>query len=263
MSGFEVIPLGVGDTFSAEHVTASLLLRCEGFNLAIDAPDRYRGVLARASHLRDPLELESIDHMIITHVHGDHVNGLEGVAFFKRFAQERKLNLYTLPEVRTPLWERRLAAPMSVLWDGQRHKPMSFHDYFDWKGLVARPSGVVSYEGESLPCREIGPFRVRARRTIHHVPTSALLIDAGGVTLGYSADTAYDPELIAWLDQADLIIHETNHGPAHTPYEQLAALPASLRSKMRLIHYPDEFNIGASVIRPLRERERFRVGDGA
>jgi ribonuclease BN (tRNA processing enzyme) len=80
-------------------------------------------------------------------------------------------------------------------------------------------------------------------------------VEAGGRTLGYSADTAFDPELIAFLEPADLIIHETNFGPAHTPYSALAALPAELRAKMRLIHYADGFDTEASNIVALREGE--------
>jgi ribonuclease BN (tRNA processing enzyme) len=82
-----------------------------------------------------------------------------------------------------------------------------------------------------------------------------MLIEAAGRTLGYSSDTAFDPALIAFLEPADLIIHETNLGPAHTPYTALAALPAELRARMRLIHYPDGFDIAASTIAALREGE--------
>jgi hypothetical protein len=45
--------------------------------------------------------------------------------------------------------------------------------------------------------------------------------------------TAFDPALIAWLGEADVVVHETNHG-VHTPYGKLAALPVALRSRMRL-----------------------------
>ena len=106
----------------------------------------------------------------------------------------------------------------------------------------------VSSEGD-------GPFRIRARRTVHHVPTSALLVEAGGRTFGYSADTAFDPALIDFLSPADLILHETNLGPAHTPYDSLAALPADLRARMRLIHYPDGFDTSGSAIAALEEGE--------
>ncbi|HEY8427763.1 MAG TPA: hypothetical protein VIL20_05285, partial [Sandaracinaceae bacterium] len=92
----------------------------------------------------------------------------------------------------------------------------------------------------------------------HHIPTTAFRIRAGGRTLGYSADTAFDPSLIAWLAEADLVVHETNYG-IHTPYASLATLPAELRAKMRLIHYPDDFDLAASRIEPLVQGRRYAV----
>lgn len=244
---FEVVVLGAGDTFSEHHRPSALLLRCGGFSLAVDCPDMYRGALRAASERSGlDLSLPDIDHVLITHVHGDHMNGLEGVAFFKHFAEGKRVRLLASREVRASLWDERLKASMGALWDGQRHRAMGFDDYFDHVPL--------EWSGETAA----GPFRIRARRTVHHVPTSALLITAGGRTLGYSADTAFDPSLIDFLSAADLIIHETNLGPAHTPYESLAALPAELRARMRLIHYPDGFDTSGSAIAALSEGEVLR-----
>lgn len=241
---FEVIALGVGDTFSERHHTTSLLLSCDGALLAVDTPDTYRAVLREAAErCGRPLDLAAIDDVLITHVHGDHMNGLEGVAYWKFFAEGKRLRLWTSPEVREVIWDQRLVASMGTLWDGARFRQMRFDDYFDW-----RPLG---WDGETA----IGPFRLRARRTRHHVPTSAVLVEAGGRRLGYSADTAFDPELIGFLAAGDLVVHETNLGPAHTPYAELAALPADLRARMRLIHYPDTLDLAASVIAPMRQGE--------
>jgi len=88
---------------------------------------------------------------------------------------------------------------------------------------------------------------------VHSVPTFALQVRAAARCLGYSADTAFDPTLIDWLAPADLIVHESGSGPMHTPYAQLARLPAALRAKMRLVHYADSFDLAASVIEPLRQ----------
>ena len=102
---------------------------------------------------------------------------------------------------------------------------------------------------------QCGPFAIECRRTIHSVPTYALRVTVGKRVFGYSTDTAFDPGLIEWLAPADLIVHEATtleHTGVHTPYVKLAALPESLRSKMRLTHYPDEFDVEASVIEPLR-----------
>ena len=109
-----------------------------------------------------------------------------------------------------------------------------------------------------LKGRRLGFSIEEARRTIHHIPTSALRIRAGGRTLGFSSDTAYDESLIAWLAEADLVVHETNLG-VHTPYEKLAALPADLRAKMRLIHYTDFFDTENSAIEPLVQGRRYDV----
>jgi ribonuclease BN (tRNA processing enzyme) len=245
VADFEVIVVGVGDTFTERHHTAALLLGCEGFLLAIDCPDRYRSALRAAGQATGrPLPLAAIDHVLITHAHGDHMNGLEGVAFYKHFVEGKRLKLVTSPELREVIWEQRLQASMGSLWDGQRLRSCTFDDYFEHVPL--------SWADET----SVGPFRLRARRTLHHVPTSALLVEAAGKKLGYSADTAFDPGLIAFLEPADLIIHETNFGPAHTPYTALAALPAGLRARMRLIHYDDGFDTEASNIRALREGER-------
>jgi ribonuclease BN (tRNA processing enzyme) len=248
VSDFEVIVLGVGDTFSERYHSTSVLLCCDGFRLAIDCPDQYRGVLRDAAECSGrTLSLSDIDHVLITHVHGDHMNGLEGVAFYKHFVDRRRLQLVTSPEVRRNIWDERLKASMGSLFDGREHRSLDFDDYFElvplsWTDPV-----------------QLGPFSIRARRTVHHVPTSALFIEAGGRSLGYSSDTAFDPDLIAFLEPADLIIHETNLGPAHTPYASLASLPAALRGRMRLIHYMDSFDIAGSCIRPLIEGEVLQV----
>ena len=247
-SPFEVVVLGVGDTFSERHHSTALLLCCDGFNLAIDCPDMYRAVLRDAAEKTGrSLSLSGIDHILITHVHGDHMNGLEGLTFFKHFVEQKKVQLVASAEVRTVLWEQRLRAPMEQLWDGQAFRRLCFEDYFDFTPL--------SWSAETV----VGPFRIRARQTRHHVPTSALFVEAAGRTLGYSSDTAFDPELIAFLEPADLIIHESNYGPAHTAYSDLAALPSDVRRRMRLIHYPDQFDTATSTIAALGEGEVLHV----
>jgi ribonuclease BN (tRNA processing enzyme) len=80
--------------------------------------------------------------------------------------------------------------------------------------------------------------------------------------LGFSADSAYDPNLIEWLATADLIVHEATTLPLpglHTPYEKLATLPGSLRAKMRLTHLPDDFDAATSAIEPLRQGRIYEV----
>jgi ribonuclease BN (tRNA processing enzyme) len=247
--------LGVGDTFTEKHNTHALLVEAEGFRLAIDCPDSYRRVLrgarekAGAAHASS-LDLFAIDDVLVTHVHGDHVNGLEGAAYFKFFAQKRKLRLHTIGAVKDALWDGRLVASMGRLMtspSGTEFRDLSFEDYFDWSEVALDRATTI------------GPFTIRARTTKHHVPTSALVIEHRGRSIGVSSDTAFDPELIAFLAASDLVVHETNYGPAHTAYADLLTLDDAVKAKMRLIHYPDEFDVEKSAIPCLREGDVLEV----
>ena len=141
------------------------------------------------------------------------------------------------------VWSERLVASMRRLWDGASFRELSFDEYFAWSELSLETTTTI------------GPLSIRARITKHHVPTSALLVEhvATGKKLGISSDTAFDPTLIEFLSPADLVVHETNHGPAHTAYADLLGVDADVKKRMRLIHYPDEFPIATSEIPCLRE----------
>ena len=100
---FEVLMTGVGDAFSTQHWGTHFLLRKDDYVLAVDCPDSYRRALRSSGfeHNGEPLDAHHIDAMILTHLHGDHVNGLEMLACYLRFAHERKLPLYTTQETAT------------------------------------------------------------------------------------------------------------------------------------------------------------------
>ena len=247
--GLGFIPLGVGDAFSALHYSSCLAVEAEGRWLLVDCPHPIRKMLRDASVASGfVLDVDSFDGIVVTHVHADHASGLEGVGFFSHFVLRKRARLLAHPLVAQGLWEGRLAGGMSEVaepstWASRRKV---FSDYFDLELLD--PDRAV----------RVGPFEIECRRTRHVVPTTALRIRAGGRSLGISADTTFDPRLIAWLAEADLFIHET--GPSiHTPYDALAALPEELRARMRLIHYPDAFDVRGSAIEALVQGRRYEV----
>jgi ribonuclease BN (tRNA processing enzyme) len=240
----EIVPLGVGDAFSAHHYSSCLAVCADGKWLLVDCPHPIRKMLHDA---RAGVELGDVLAVALTHLHADHASGLEGYGYFSFFVHQRPARVIAHRDVRARLWDGHLAAGMEQLLRATgeitRHE---FEDWFAWTE-IAEDAPVV-----------IGPFTIECRKTIHHIPTTAFRIRAGGRCLGYSADTAFDESLIAWLSAADLIVHETNLG-VHTPYEKLAALPAELRARMRLIHYTDQFDTAKSVIEPLVEGKRVAV----
>ena len=244
-----LLPVGVGDAFTTLHYTSCLAVEHEGAWLLVDCPHPIRKMLREASLAAGvTLDADKISGVVLTHLHADHASGLEGLAYYWCFVLGRKLPLLVHPTVAARLWDGHLAAGMEQLLPavGAPFLSRRIDDYFEVLPLdEARPTA-------------IGPFTVECRRTIHHIPTTALRLRAGGRCLGHSSDTAFDETLIAWLAESDLIVHETNLG-VHTPYASLAALPAELRARMRLHHYPDNFDLAASAIEPLRQGQLYVV----
>lgn len=280
--------LGVGDAFTERYHNACLCIEepSSGLRLQVDCPPAFPRVLAdhRARSGSD-LSAWNIDHLLLTHLHGDHCGGTEAFLYLRRFVLQKKPTLYGAAEVLSELWPTRLRGGMERL--------LLSAPEFTAAELAARlgtaPTALDSPEREREmlqapgPLKElglldytdrvdlqpgvtrIGPLLIERRFTRHHIPTTAIRVSLDQGTarprplLGYSADTAFDPDLIAWLAEADLIIHETNFG-VHTPLASLLQLPAALRSRMRLIHYPDLLDPDTSPIECLREGQILSLG---
>jgi ribonuclease BN (tRNA processing enzyme) len=255
MSTVFLIALGVGEAFTARYYTSCLALGLNSDWLLVDCPHPVRKMLREGSFaagLAEPLDLNQVHAVAVSHLHADHCCGLEDFGYYSYFALGRRAKLLMHPNTSARVWDGLLAAGMEWVQAKPETPPVQkqLSDYFELIDL--NPSQPV----------QCGPFSIECRRTIHSVPTYAFRVTAGGRMLGYSADTAYDPTLIEWLAQADLIVHEATtmfHTGVHTPYEKLAALPESLRSKMRLTHYPDDFDLNSSVIEPLRQGRCYQV----
>lgn len=241
----KLYPLGVGDAFARDHFSTSLALEHDGRWIIIDSPHPIRRMMRDSAA---PIDVGDVDAVVLTHLHGDHVSGLEGLAFYNLFKRKRRTVLLCHPEVAAELWDGHLAVAMRDLMmpDGTRIPPLTFEAYFDYRPIT--PETAV----------EIGPFTVRCHMAQHHIPTTAVRVDAGGRSMAYSADTRFDPVLIKWLAEADLVVHETNVAP-HSPYADLMTLPAELRARMRLVQYADSFDVENSAIEALREGQAYDV----
>jgi ribonuclease BN (tRNA processing enzyme) len=192
------------------------------------------------------LDVDKISGIVLSHLHADHSSGLEDMGFFIYYIIGRRARVLAHPEISRELWDGSLWAGMGVSYEkpGAPAVTRKFDDFFELCDL--------SYTAPT----QFGPFTVECRRTFHTVPTTAFRISAAGRTLGFSADTMFDHDLIDWLAPSDLIIHEVTGLPEstiHTPYARLIELPEEIRRKMRLNHLPDSFDIDASAIEPLRE----------
>lgn len=253
-SAMTLIPLGVGNAFSAKHYTTSFALGVGGDWILIDCPHPIRKMLHEGSAKAGlPLDLDRIQGVVLSHLHADHCSGLEDYSFYSFYMLKRKARIAAQPDVMAKLWSGVLSGGMSEVCSlpGVPGATRKLDDFFEVTPLdLARPV-------------RFGPFSIECRFTIHSVPTTAFRIEAAGRTLGFSADTAFDAGLIDWLEPADLIIHEVTRHPeaatVHTHFDSLKHLPARLRAKMRLTHYSDDFDHQVCDIEPLAEGKIYAV----
>jgi ribonuclease BN (tRNA processing enzyme) len=252
--------LGTGDAFSEQRYNTSFVVQSrhdnffDGFShLAVECPHPYRKVLLDCKTERElgatfhyP-KLEEIDHFLVSHLHGDHVNGLEDVIFYKRFVQGIYPRIYMSQGDLDKLWKNRLKCAMGTSYNGESQFEVA-------EGFL--------YHKHSLPeglWTPIGPFDITVRATNHHIPAVAMIIREEDKSIAFSSDTEFDTDLISWLCQADFIIHEATGGLGHTSYEELMALPSTIKDKMALIHYSDDFLSSDKEIRVLREGEVLEI----
>lgn len=233
MSDLRLLCLGVGDAFSALHYSSCLALESGDRWLLIDCPHPIRKIVREgAAAAKVKFDVSQIDAILLTHLHGDHVSGLECLGFYFRYILGRSLIVYTHPDVAQTLWRGVLSGSMEWVTErpGAAPRHRSVDDFFELRLLRDNDETAI------------GPFRVACRRTIHSVPTFAMKCTAAGRRLGYSADTQFDPTLIDWLADAHLIIHEANSGFMHTNPDDLLTVRKPIRKKIQLIHCSDAFD---------------------
>ncbi|HEY2932010.1 MAG TPA: MBL fold metallo-hydrolase [Acidobacteriota bacterium] len=254
----ELEVLGIGNAFTSCHFHTSFLIRSEQWYL-LDAPQALLRLLRE--RCIDPARITGV---ICTHVHGDHVAGLETLALWKKYVQKVRLGLFTSARVYRELREKFFPSFADTFsGDLKRIERLGFADYFDYQELVP---------GE--PSRLDSRLTVEVRHNWHPTPTLGLKLSASR-TIGISGDTCYRPVLLKsllqeesispdeydrlageWLWQADVIYHEvtsTESGP-HTSEKDLLALPETVRRKLRAIHISDDYE--EKELRVAREGER-------
>jgi ribonuclease BN (tRNA processing enzyme) len=242
-----ILILGVGDAFTRSHFGSSALIEAPRGYVLLDCPELVHRALAEAT-ARAGWEVDAlrVGDVILTHLHGDHCNGLESFGFMHLIARRRdaalpRPRLHTHRAAADRLWSRLAAAMDGADRDGRPTRGLE--DFFDLR--ILEPGRIADVAGLSIECRA----------TIHPVPCIGLLLSDGSRTLGWSGDTSFERAHVEWLSRADVIVHESNRGTPHTPIESLCALAPALRRKIRLIHLPDDFDPSTTDMSPLAEGE--------
>lgn len=247
----KVLILGIGDAFTYRGFGTSAVVQGAEGPVLIDCPDLIHRALFEATCKSGwEVDVSMIDDVILTHLHGDHCNGLESFGFAKlvnRLMGKSKVmpRLWTHPGAAARVWERLAPAMDAPLTKGGRRSEL--RDFFDLR--VIEPNMTHMIQGLAVECRY----------TIHPIPTMGLRLSDGKASLGWSGDTVFEQAHIDWLSGCDVIVHEANLGPVHTNIETLNGLPDHIRRKMRITHIVDNFDTNSTDIRPLVEGELIEI----
>ena len=211
---------------------SNALVEKNGKRMLLDCGSDARHSLAEIG-----VKATDIDAVYVTHLHADHVGGLEWLAFSTYFIPNHPHpKLYGISRMLKTLWNDCLSGGLSSI-EGRENE---LHDYFQIHKLT--PNSTFIWENiEFRPvqtCHIMNGFEI--------VDSFGLLIrdldDPKNTTVFYTGDTQFAPhQLTAFYGMADLIFHDCETAPyksgVHAHYGDLLNLPQATKAKMWLYHY--------------------------
>jgi hydroxyacylglutathione hydrolase len=236
--------IGTGNMFAKNFYNNNAIIHTENFRILIDC-----GFTAARSLHQIGMNMNDIDGILITHIHSDHVGGLEEFAFQMNFIHQRKPKLYVPVTIVDTLWEKTLCGALYDPHNGYH----SLNNYFD----------VIEIQ-EGTPIVIDNNFTIELFRTVHikGKPSYALLINEN---LFYSSDMIFDPDLLQFIvakGRCKHIFHEcqlTGVGEVHTTLAQLLTLPETIQDKIKLMHYNDDMESFIGRTGRMQFAEQYRM----
>lgn len=248
---------GAGGAFSRRYGTTCAELRLpDGARWLIDcgrqAPEQLHAAGVR---------WHDIHGQIVTHVHGDHIYGLEEFAFSRYFydldavASIRsggpRILLVAHDAVRREVWET-LASSLRYVPDLPETGMGTLESYFEPVAIAAREAPQGNPWDHAQTCVS-GQLRVVLRETVH-VPgkpsTSVeIALDRTGDRVAWwSGDSTVDAALLTALEpRTSVFFHDCTFvdypGQVHGAFAQLERLPEVVRRKMVLMHHEDDLEL--------------------
>ncbi|NGZ73959.1 MBL fold metallo-hydrolase [Saccharibacillus alkalitolerans] len=214
--------IGTGNAFAKKYFNNNALIEQDGFKLLIDF-----GITAPLALYELGIGMEELDAVLVTHMHGDHVGGLEEYGFQMKFKHGRRPVLYLADALAEPLWENTLSGGMTQ--DGLER----LEDAFDVRLLRA---GDVQQLAPNLCVELLRTRHIRGKKSY------SLILNRD---VFYSADMVFDRELLTTLVRdrgVRRIFHEVQlegPGAVHTTLDELLSLPEEIQAMTMLMHYAD------------------------
>lgn len=225
--------LGSGSAFcdTTQNFHNNVIIEHNGKNLLVDAGSTLQCALDYHNNQRLDFTVKDIDAIFITHLHGDHIGGLEYVGFHRYFKSfpfgSNKPKLFVHPNLIDELTTYLMVA-MGKTTVGN----MSINDYFDV--VVDDADRILSefmgFEAEQVLVDHVG----------HHDSVALKITSADGKSqMFFTGDTSNTNSREHWED-VGFVFHDCEfadyHGGVHAQYHELVKLPAETKRNMVLMH---------------------------
>jgi|SRR5579875_1266591 len=240
MTNIKLTFLGTGSSFSKKYGNNSALVTIGDKNLLIDCGRTTPDDLAKS-----PFTWSDIDAIFITHLHGDHVYGLEEAGFVGRYVLNKKPHIiFPHKKIKNDLWEKILKGTMS---QGDLKRNMTFDDYFTYE-IVSEEEQYFDFNGVM--------FSVFSTQHISNKKSYGLIIGEYNYVV-YTSDTLFNKNAIKMFadNGAKMIFHDCQmadyDGKVHTSLDELATLPETIREKISIMHYGDDIEKHYTKIKEL------------
>lgn len=208
----ELIVLGSSASYALpDEATSGYLIKSEDNSLAIDLGN---GCLSNLFRWQDPANLNAL---ILSHIHMDHVSDIYPLRLYLKFEHpDKKLQI--------------IAPAGSAKKLGSILSPKGFTIFQD----------TFRFEEISEKNIQINDFKISFKKMDHDVETFAIKIESSGKKLVYSADTAYNKNLVNFAKDADLLLAEATlieeiPGVQHMSLKQAAIVASEAKVKKLVI----------------------------
>lgn len=249
--------LGAGSAFSRQYqTTCSLLCTPNKERWLVDCGRQAPEQLHRAG-----LSWHDVHGQLVTHAHGDHIFGLEELAFARYYATQGKVRSIAQGGVRPKLvihqavgrevWECLAPSLRYIERSGAAKDNGEIGDYFRLVPTKARASQRTPEGWDDWERFHVSEMEIHAR-IVPHVPlkpSTGFEVAWQGATrecrFWWSGDARVDASFLEDMAQrCEILFQDCSFAPkgggVHGDFEALLALPLAVRRKMVLMHHDDD-----------------------